>query len=1415
MSRRQKPFIFYTVDTPTGLAYYFDSNGNIKKAPISLGMGPNGMDISMQRAPDGWLNSELGFLRNTRLYGINRAYTVPQKLVDEAASLVRQLMNGGIGIEVPLSMLIFMYDDDAPVGGPLYTLLYKGQLDLPNHTDIAGEGFQVNLMEGGFLRLLKTYENTIIEIPCDGSIPENIKVNLDGMYVQDTLTFEFVPMQGANAQSGNGVNVIAMTLVDQDGDSFGVQIGEQTYENVPASGTYPQTSQNFSLSFQSPTTVNLSGSITVRPFNSNHPAQFNLGWFTSLAIGDQILGGGHSGLGIPNRGAIPAGAPLGTNLVWVTQETTFNFNFSVPLGIAENFFLYWSDVEASQNMFIVGGTCIMKFNSMPPATAPWCIPWFDVFRLLVINICQIASNATQTYNYGFQSQLLQDNLNLVLTSGDALRASGDPNYLKFYNALQNNPNFPNINNYYSFGPVIKTSLSECFDSVNAILNASMSTQILPGENETIFVESKGYVFNSSVVNLENGEVVDFKSQPALDLHFTLFRVGYTPQTTDQKSGKYSWATTAEWQTPFLSIPSKTFEVICKYITDPFVIQRLTANINDTSYTRNSSDNSVFVINTDPTTSTYDSYDASFTSQNVFPANPDMAGNTNIKLTVNESQQSVNTTQVLGNYLSFSNDAAIFLFSQSTLSIALFTLKLTIFGNLAGLQANVLNGTPADTMTIKLWYNGTVLQSWTITATSPSTTITDGVHSDSIQYTVNQNFRFKDCLYITCSTSATGTANLDSVELSVGNTENYFTATGAAIVVQPGIPSQLIALPTVDAINDGFSHPVISSGFQYFNFNSILINNNFNALLQIAGYTQGGTDDHAGWDVYLNGQVQHSGTYEAVGVAVKPFNDGYAFNRNFQDGDILFMVASATNLSVWITAASILLTSTQIKALALKRVQYDNITGIPALLGNLPGTAIPITTGPGAPYNIEQLTPKRMMMAWFNYLKSILFDQPGSMLFCSLSKNEYLSTTYKGMTITENANVPTSSMGAPLFLPRWLTYKNRVQTAFAKTMTGAANGHVSNTVNTIPFYGFPWEMKQKVALNEMMEWKMLASPLCDLTQLDNLDISGINFLNMAPNSIVAVFLNGTQWVPEGVVINPKYHTKSRNLFWYSEQVSKWINQNNYWQPWMQIDTPTHQFITRDLTEVSVNLYLPGPGGPALITTVAATEKFSPAINNAAGYHLWEVKIPFTGLTGGYYMTAVGGGGVATLISEGQYIKPDWPNTLLFEYTNSTNRQSLIFDTGTIFCTRLRGFYDNMFKQKYKGVFYTDQMQDSKIINAFPYELTSLFCGADDGIPDYMFKKIARIMLLDGTMIEGEGFSIDEGAEWEVTTIQGNPKKYVKIDIRPSENVDGVGATAAGADTDASMMISLDAGAFSPNAGNMGGSNPDIITVTINS
>jgi len=1067
----RKLYIFYLTDTVTGNCYYLDSSGNIQLTSIVAA----GIDVSMKNAPDGWMGSTLGYSRNKTYYGFNRSYSDQIKLVKDAAYIVRSKFYLENGVESQLTLVILKFNSQPQAGEPQYKLYYKGPIDMSQKNDKVGEGVGVNLLEGGILQLLKTYDKKIISIPCDGSIPENIKVNMDGMYFQDTFNYQILPAIMPDPRARAAINVFPTAFISHDGDNIGVihqdtlLSGMDDPLNIPA---YTQAGLNYTFSNIRPTTVIIQGYINVVPVNG--VTRFGLSYYTDQS---QVVSGNYT----------HAGSLIGNNNVdgysIIVQGTqSVYFYRAISLAANEKLFLMAFGSFGPKQIRILSGSFTMKFASIAADTSIWGITGYDLFRLLIQNICKSASTQFQNFSFGADSALLQSKLNLVCTSGDAIRASGDPNYQKFYNAIQNNPNFPNLNNYYSFGPVIKTTLSDFFTSFNAILGGALGSQTLAGEGETVFFEPKGYVFNNASDTFDLGEVSDFSVSVDTEKLFNILKIGYQEQQYDQKSGKYEWNTSLQMVSPIRSITSKTLELTSVYRADPYGIERLRANIDSTSHTKNTSDNSVFILNSDSSSFIYDYFETNFTSA---VSDPTINSNTNIKLLSSQLNQGLGMNVLRTGYFSVNNDPSIIVLSEYPLSSSK-TLAINISGSLNGSPYNALTNTPADTATINIFVNGVILKTYLITSTSPSTSLS--IVNDTITRVWNTN----DNIYAQTNTSANGVLQIDTIDLNMS--AGYFEAIGLNISVEGGASNKMISFTSIPPPANFVtfplqSLPVISYGFQYFQFNSLPAQKNFNTVFSFSGSVTGTASPGIAVSLYLNGAVANSLSQNIVG-GWQPFGGSFNFTRDWALGDVMFALGSNYyGLTTEFQSIDLKISSTQIKARALKRVQYDYISGIPNLTGfvktpivvsTLGGpvtiyvnSSIPLTTGPGAPYNIEDLTPKRMLAAHGNYLRSIFWDQAGKqLLFSTLSKNQFLITRLNGVTTTENANVNISDLTPPLFSLNKAVFKTRVPLNFDTIMRASVNAFLSWTWNGNKYYGFAEDMKQKSTLNEMQSWEVL-------------------------------------------------------------------------------------------------------------------------------------------------------------------------------------------------------------------------------------------------------------------------------------------------------------------------------------------------------
>jgi hypothetical protein len=1371
--RSNEIFQYYLCDYPGTGNFYVDVNGMIQTT---------NMPTPLKFAPGGWMDTELKFARSEHYYGINRSYSIPLKFVGDGAAIIRHVFYTGRGIEQLLQLIVLKWqpaDMTLPDGtfrpGDSWYLYYKGLLDLPKMKDKVQEGIEVNIMEGGVVQLLKAYENAVFEIPCDGSIPENIKVNVDGILLNDVFHYSFLNCKPTDP----GVLVIPAVFQGNDGDNIGITHNDPNLEQPTGAGlTYFQSSQNFLFSSIFGTTVRITGSIVVQA-DWRQPSTFYL--YTTTNESQPVGSGVTRSVGLVKQQTPPSGGhftPLPSQ-VTVTGEMIFNFDITQPLDPNENLFLLFFNEFANFPITIVGGNFDITFSSRYQASRVWGITAWDLFQLIIGQINQLASNFLQTYNFGAVSSYLQEKLNWVYTSGDALRASTDPNYFQYYNNKTlnvANPNAQLYNQFQSLGPVIKISLRDFFDDLNPVGNASLSNIKLAGQPEAIFFERKEFVYDTSAVTLALGEVADFEIEPYYDGFFNWLRIGWPNPSLDQKQGKFAYNTTAQWQLPIKTVP-KVMDIISKANTDPYLIEYTRFNpTGGVSTTNNNNDNSRFLLNVDFGSFILDFYSAIFTSIVQNTSNP---ANTNYELTFNVNMQGIFAPTLNGEYFVADNQPTIFVFNQNISGLP-FTLNVSF-------QALVNGLLTTDSTTIRMWINGIVVRTWSQIVTGSNTPF------NITEPAFIHNFSLGDSIWFTIDTTPTGTVQIGTMTLAVSDgSGNYFTATLAGLFnVNTGSIQTLIPLSTVVARQvahiDPNVHPVVSYGFQYFRFIDVINNPEFTLTMVIAGLLQGGTTNTAAFDLYYNGtnigHISYPGTSSQTSFG-DPVNPVFTQNITFGLYDIVWALGSATNLAVWVTNFNLTFTSS-IKAYNLLRKTYDNISGIP---------------NPTTAYNIEEFTPGRMLRTWGNWLRSITNNLiPDKFTFQEINKNQFLSTTLNGVTITENQNINISDFDPALFLGVIFRFKTQVPLNFADILNGAANGYIQFSYLGNIYYGFPLEVSQKPSLNDTQEWTLLASPQNQLSQFVDLNFDGLNpnYLNLVANQIFIAHTCPLQFVPNGITKNPQYNFVHMDDDWYINQVNFWTFKENYFQKWQLNDTIPIQILTNSIGSANVLVYLcTAPGKTQLVATIPMTVVMGSPLQ--APYIQLEATInPVAlGLSTKVYYVVIQAGGATPVISEGIQFATTWPVSLLLQYSNSSNKQSTVWSTGYRGAFRAEGWIDD-FSAESKFTTYEDQPADITLLNAIPYRKFRLNISAPRGVPDWVWDKVKRIMLLDTVTIDGHAYTLEEGAKAEVKKTDSWPKRYWSIEIREAKNSEGVTYDASGVVVSPVVVASIDLNAFQEN------------------
>lgn len=1033
-----KLFLFYLLDTATGKAYYRDQFGVTQLVNIATADVP----VDLVNAPANWLGITLAFERSMEYFGLNRVYSTPMEFVRQVKDIIQELVLQGVGVETPLTLAVFRYNQQPLAGQASYQLYIKAPLDLPDAVGTVFESLTCNLMEGGVSQLLKNYENTVLSIPCDGSLPEHIKANYDGVLVEEKYYYQIMP----RTQVGEAIpETIYLNNINE---SYGVVHANQRFQTLATTVFADVVPDNYSISFNASTYLTIQGEVTVEPFNTNpvgYVENFAVVCGTTVDSTKLVIGYAHVG-----------------------QITTVKFKGTVLLQPGEKAAVYFTNL-LSQSYNILSGNFSLEFATKPRDSRPWGLTAYDVWRRIGKQICELASTTAFPISYEFTSDLLQQYLNFFITSGDALRASNDPTYQRYY--------YLDSNNQISFGPVIKISLKQFYESMRVPLMAAVGRGVDVTGKDVLFFETLESVFDSSVVNYSLGEVskLGYELQ-SKDFRFSDLYIGWEQKSYDQKAGKYEWNTTLKMKAPIKSF-EKVLNLVSPTIrTDIYGMQRLLAANEvgaSTSTTRNDSDNSVFLTVIDRVNFIYDYFRAYFVSLISQDTNP---ANTNVKFKVSQSFQLLDLPTTDGEYFQVNKDFAIFVFAVTGYAaIEVTTLKMDAIVN----SINHSPLTPADTVTVKYWRNGVVLYQNTTTVTGVDTPIDPTGLGSTGGAVFNQFYQYSDCIYMTVETSLTAVVQINTVSIDIGS---YVNMAGANIPIEAGLSQKLVSMPTVIPSSTPFDgSSKVQYGFQYFQYNSLAFSNNFDTTLGIVGYVDGQVANFR-FNVYING-VKQTEEILIVGTVSRSFFVAVlsgVINRNYSLNDIVFITATneGSALQLYVQTATLTFTSTYVKAYNLYRLQYDSLKGLPLLVTDSAGNFRTDTAG--CPYNIEFVSPARCRDMWMGFFNSHFVDQvTGQMIFQTLDKNQFLETTVNGVTITEAANKTLLTQGR-LFYPVVISFEFKCPLTFDEMQSRLSNAHVEIFISGVQFFVHILKIEQVGALNDTTTAVGLLSSKSDLS-----------------------------------------------------------------------------------------------------------------------------------------------------------------------------------------------------------------------------------------------------------------------------------------------------------------------------------------------
>lgn len=541
-----KDFLYFLTDE-LGRSYYVE-NGIVK---VSAQPRP------LEYTPEGWMEILVQLIKNQKYFALDRGVTVPLDFVEDGAIIVKDAYykkGGKAQLWLVMSKQELYYDGIEY--GYSYKGVYRGALDFSefNHT---GPKVTISISEDGPVKYIKANENAIYEIDVD--VPEAMKIKMDGIRLRGTKRFvvidptynhgidggvkEMIPMQETNSEGyffNIGFASSAGSITDADYDFIQ---GEDLSTSDKWNGVISEAdSVSYSIHFE--------GKIMVERGTGAYASRVGFDIKLETSTGRLFTLGNISNDFGPFDTAVPYSFSIDSAEITLFKDETF-FIYQVPTAFQ------------STNRWHYEEGAIFEYHTKDRYKTTYikALPLLYVYKKLIEKVTG--------GRYQADSTLLDDNFNIPITCGDAIRGIA--------------------------GAIIKTSLSKLFQAVNsgAIWTAGMG--VIGG---VIRIEKKDrWVDYSDPIDL--GEVTNLSVKPAEDYIFNQLNIGYEPQDYDDVNGRQEFNNTSRYTGPETEV-TKSLDLISPYRADSYGIEFTRINLEGKTTTDSSSDNDVSFIHVNAT-----------------------------------------------------------------------------------------------------------------------------------------------------------------------------------------------------------------------------------------------------------------------------------------------------------------------------------------------------------------------------------------------------------------------------------------------------------------------------------------------------------------------------------------------------------------------------------------------------------------------------------------------------------------------------------------------------------------------------------------------------------------------------------------------------------------------------------------------
>lgn len=203
-------------------------------------------------------------------------------------------------------------------------------------------------------------------------------------------------------------------------------------------------------------------------------------------------------------------------------------------------------------------------------------------------------------------------------------------------------------------------------------------------------------------------------------------------------------------------------------------------------------------------------------------------------------------------------------------------------------------------------------------------------------------------------------------------------------------------------------------------------------------------------------------------------------------------------------------------------------------------------------------------------------------------------------------------------------------------------------------------------------------------------------------------------------------------------------------------PAHylqQFLPSDIIRVQAAVPLAGTFRPEFrIVDLADGTSFAPQIRQySSGTYLVCDITPGRVLEAGSYRFEITDGNRVIHYSEFG-VCDSLPGTVLLTATHYRNEFDAIFQDGQVFGLRMAAFFpqsENQFPAETED--FRDQRYSIRQLSSTPYETLTLAIGGQEGVPNWVARKINMYFSLSDTWVDGAKYSRSDGSTPQIEVI----------------------------------------------------------------